>query len=1170
MSASARARSAAGRISIAFVAVASCAGCAPDLSAQAEREPSQGRDRTRAGRPLRSQNAAVRQLIGAASAAEAAPVGHGLTGAGVQVGVWDDGRARESHVELRGRVRARDLGGLSAHATHTTATLAGSGEGDAAARGIAGRAFVWAHDWLLDTIEIEAAAADLSVSCNAYAPALGWSRADACPDRPMWWGGAGAREDPALGRYGHEAANADVLVHRTDLPMVWPAGNERLDAGASSGHYHAGSCDELWSDAHLSERTLQFGTLGGAAVAKNVLTVGAARALPRAALRPERIVPMDLSSFGPTDDGRIKPDLLAGGDAVRSASAESDDAYAVLAGTSSATAATAGAIALLVELYRDTHGGADPRAAELKALLVHTARDAGVHPGPDYGAGYGLLDASAAAQLIAEDGELAEGERRLFVTVVQDGAPLAFTTAAAVPASTPLRVTLAWIDPPAQAHAVQGEPESMLVNDLDLVVTAETGGGRTRFHPWSLDARDPLAPASRVAGNHADNVEVVDVATDDAERRRFRIALASSSGLWRGRPQELALVSSVPLVSAAGSVLPPAAALPRYVVLESPRDEPPEPARVAIANRGGGALGFRASSHTPWLAVRPEAGQAPAELMLEVDLGSLDPAGAGEAFGRVHIESDDPSGPRELGVIWRAACEPQCERRRCGLDPRCGASCGRCAHGEVCRDGDCGPWNDACPHADLGSELGAALAGGDAREVDGSKAGSCGGDSANDASFAWTAPEAGRYAFTTRGSDRDTVLYVREGDCDGPELACNDDSGSVSSALALELAAGAQVTAVVDAFDERSAGAFLLNVERAACPSAQLGARVGPSLARASTAGGIDELSGSCGGDGSEDVALSWTAPAAGRYRFALFDPRFQVVLYLRRGGCDGPELGCSAAADVGPIEVELDAGEQVVVVVDGREGQSGDFTLDVLALDGSCAGACDGPAPGGACFCDAACVAAGDCCADACASCGQCRCQPGCAGVDCGDDGCGGSCGQCAAGAACEDGECVEDRCAGVECDACSACVDGRCAPLPDGAACEDGDPCTVLDRCSEGGCGGEERVCDDGFECTRDRCDGRSGACVFGPLPGCCERGACSDGGCGPGDPRCPADASDGGAELGDGGDEPAIGGDADDGCGCRVPGATAARVRPGGAALTWLLLFAALGQRLVRRRH
>jgi hypothetical protein len=1148
------ARAIAGCVSVLLVCCSACAPSPPPLRADEKDEAAAGTDRAH-----RSQNARLGALIGAAQAADSAPAGYGLSGAGVQAGVWDEGHARSSHVDLRGRVHARDLGGLGMHATHTTATLAGSGAGDAEARGIATAVHVWAHDWVLDMIEMEAAAAGLSVSSNAYGPTLGWSRADACPDRAMWWGGGHAREDPAFGRYGREAAGADALVHRTDLPVVWPAGNERLDAGARAGepHYHAGSCTALFDDVHLHELTLQFGLLGGAAVAKNVITVGAARAVARDALDAERIVPLDVSGFGPTDDGRIKPDLLAGGDAVRSASVVGDDAYAVLAGTSSATAATAGAIALLTELYRDTHGGVDPRAPEIKALLVQTAHDAGPEPGPDYGTGYGLLDASAAAALIARDGAAPSGARHLWVAV-SDGSTFTLTTADPVPADTALRVTLAWTDPPSQIAAGDDGAASALVNDLDLVVTREADGEETRLYAWSLDAAAPSAPATRAAPNRADNVEVVDVSEDEAGGASFRVEVEPARPLWRAGPQAFAIVSSVPLVAQEASAGQPALAVPRYAVVETPPDELPQPLHVAIENRGGGVLGFRASSLTPWLAVSPAQGEAPDEIVIEIDAVLLASDAVDEAFGRVRIESDDPAGARLLGVIWRAACEPACEDRSCGPDPRCGASCGRCAPGQACAGGGrCVDWAAGCPSADLGSELGAALVSGDSRDASGIETGSCGGATASDSSFTWTAPESGRYAFTTRGSEHDTVLYVQDASCGSAELACSDDSGAVTSALALELAAGAQVTAVVDAFDVRSAGTFRLNVERAVCPVADLGTRIGPGIARASTAGGIDELAGSCGGEGSEDVALAWTAPAAGRYRFALFDPRFQAVLYLRAGDCDGAELGCSAAADVGPVEVELERGETVVVVVDGREAQRGDFTLDVLALGASCAGACGGPAAGAMCSCDAACIAASDCCADACASCGHCRCQPSCTGRECGDDGCGGSCGDCGAGEACADGRCAEDGCGGVECEPCSVCADGRCRALPEDAACEDGDPCTVLDACRDGVCAGEPRACDDGFECTQDRCDARSGACEYSLDRGCCELDACADGGCLPADPRCPAgDIDDAGPPQVDAGSES----DAahGDGCGCRVVGAGSASRGPAASLLLLLLAF------------
>ncbi len=1119
----------------------------------------------RAGeRPLATRNAELGALIGAAAVREPAPAGYGLSGAGVQVGVWDEGVALPSHVDLRGRVVPRDLGGPGEHATHTTATLAGSGAGLAAARGMASAARVWAYDWLLDSSEMEDAAAGLSVASNAYGPTLGWSVAPACPEHPMWWGGQDAREDPAFGRYGADAAAVDALIARTDLLMVWPAGNERLDSGVSAGqpHFHAGSCSELFEDAHLQELTLQYRTLGGAAVAKNALTVGAAVDVAPDQLRPERIVALDMSSFGPTDDGRIKPELLAGGEAVRSASAENDHAYSTLSGSSSATAATAGAIALLTELYRSTHAGSDARAAEMRALLVQSAREAGA-PGPDYGRGYGLLDAQAAADLIAADGARGGPARALQVAALDDSGPQTFVTERVEP-GTPLRVTLAWTDPPARpSSGALDDAMPALVNDLDLVLIGPDG--TTARHPWSLDPARPGAPATRDGPNRRDNLEVVDVdAAQNPEGGSFSVRVEAHGALLRGRPQPFALASSVALAPPAQPVL----AAPRYVQVVAAAGDPPAPALARLGNRGGGTLRFTARSLSPWLAVSPQSGTAPATLMLEVDPAVLD-AGS-ELLGRVAIDSDDASGTRVLGVIARRQCAPDCSGRSCGPDPRCGQSCGGCSAEQYCSDGQCTPWAASCPQATLGSALGLALASGSGAQAGSLQAGSCGGAGVGVAA-SWTAPAAGRYAFTTRGSSFDSVLSLRDGGCSDVELACNDDSGALSSALGLQLAQGQQVTALIDGLSAGSDARFELDIERAPCPSVDLGSRLGQGVARGSTYGGLDLLAGSCGGSRSEDARFAWTAPAGGRYRFSLFDPRYQAVLYVRDGDCDGSELGCTAAADVGPLELALAGGQRVAVLVDGRDGRSGAFSLDIVDAQASCGAACNAPAAPGACACDPGCVAAGDCCVDACETCGACRCQRACGGMRCGDDGCGGTCGQCPAGQRCDAGACVADACAGISCDACSQCVDGRCTPLAEGAACEDGDPCTVLDACHGGQCQGEARDCDDGFACTRDRCDPGSGQCRHTRDPSCCEP-PCADAGagtCAPGADACIARLADAGV-LGDGGAaHPGDAGRASarprgGGCACRAAAGPAAHARA-----PWLLALCALALTWRRRR-
>lgn len=83
----------------------------------------------------------------------------------------------------------------------------------------------------------------------------------------------------------------------------------------------------------------------------------------------------------------------------------------------------------------------------------------------------------------------------------------------------------------------------------------------------------------------------------------------------------------------------------------------------------------------------------------------------------------------------------------------------------------------------------------------------------------------------------------------------------------------------------------------------------------------------------------------------------------------------------------------------------------------------------------------------------------------------------------------------------------------VKDGTFCNDGDPCTRLDSCSGGQCAGVKVDCNDGSDCTADRCHPRSGACLHDPKPGlvCLWNGA--EAGCAAGfkGPQC-AQCADG----------------------------------------------------------
>ncbi len=77
-------------------------------------------------------------------------------------------------------------------------------------------------------------------------------------------------------------------------------------------------------------------------------------------------------------------------------------------------------------------------------------------------------------------------------------------------------------------------------------------------------------------------------------------------------------------------------------------------------------------------------------------------------------------------------------------------------------------------------------------------AGSCGGANAEEHTVQFVVMATATYTFTTRGSDYNTVLYLRAS-CGGAELACNDDFATDGhSAITIALTQGQNVIAVVD------------------------------------------------------------------------------------------------------------------------------------------------------------------------------------------------------------------------------------------------------------------------------------------------------------------------------------------------------------------------------------
>ncbi|MDI6784085.1 MAG: S8 family serine peptidase, partial [bacterium] len=335
--------------------------------------------------------------------------GYDLTGSGVILGEWDEGSIRATHYDFAtSRVIQKDSPAeMSGHATHVAGTLVGNGATDTTTLGMSYTGTLWAYDWDNDFTEMRAAAATIVASNHSYGYVRGWLPEPVMFGTDWWWfGDTTATEDDQFGKYIAESAEVDDIVYDTNLIICRAAGNDRTDIGTSGVHYHGDewpSKIRTYYCIHSSDNWDNggFDTLEGVAVAKNVIVVGAVYYILTDPFSIDSIRMASFSSWGSPDDGRIKPDLCASGINLYSTYTTTDSDHLVKSGTSVATPVVTGTIGLLTQLYRQQHGElARPTAAEMKAILIHTAFEAGTTAGPDYRFGWGLLNGRGAADLL--------------------------------------------------------------------------------------------------------------------------------------------------------------------------------------------------------------------------------------------------------------------------------------------------------------------------------------------------------------------------------------------------------------------------------------------------------------------------------------------------------------------------------------------------------------------------------------------------------------------------------------------------------------------------------------------------------------------------------------------------------------------------------------------------
>ncbi|NTV03896.1 S8 family serine peptidase, partial [bacterium] len=470
-----------------------------------------------------------------------------------ELAVWDAGAVLTTHQEFGGRAVVRDgAPSVHYHATHVAGTMAAAGV-DPLAHGMSPAAWLDSYDWTDDESEMAAAAAQgLLVSNHSYSFVAGWYY-NSAQSAWYWYGDVAVSqtEDPGFGIYSSYSQEWDQVAH--DAPfylIVCAAGNDRANYGPGPGglHYYWDPGLDDWAQSTATREqdggTDGFDSIPYRGTCKNVLTVGAILDVPGGWTQPADVVMSSFSSWGPTDDGRIKPDLVANGVGLYSCGTAANNAYASYNGTSMATPNASGSLHLLAQLWSAVHGGQPARSATLKAVAIHTASEAGASPGPDYAYGWGLLDAEAAGLLIA--GDLAFPSRITEATLAQGDAD---TLVIWSNGDGPVTATLVWNDPAGPAQPWTLNPTQLaLVNDLDLRIVRASDGQTTQ--PWTLNPASPGAWAAR-GDNVRDNVEKVETAA--AQAGAYRI-IVRHKGTLSGGSQAYTLVAGSPEPPAVSNV----------------------------------------------------------------------------------------------------------------------------------------------------------------------------------------------------------------------------------------------------------------------------------------------------------------------------------------------------------------------------------------------------------------------------------------------------------------------------------------------------------------------------------------------------------------------------------------------------------------------------------------
>ena len=459
-------------------------------------------------------------------------LGLNLTANGsTKLGIWDGGKIRITHQEFVGRVTNMDSSSsFSAHSNNVAGLLMAGGI-TPSAKGLVYQSNLKAWNFTNDRAEMALAANGLLVSNHSYANSAAWIFSGGFQ---YWLGDTtlNATKDWKFGFYDSRTKEFDSISWANPNYLIVKAvGNDRGNS------MPAGTPHWIWNGSAYVLSTANRDTVGPYdcivtyGTAKNILTVGAVDILPNGFVSAP-VNTISFSSWGPTDDGRIKPDIVCGTNTTSTPTSTHDSAYSSQGGTSMAAPGATGSL-LLVQQHFYNLKNRYMKAATLKGLAIHTATNCKTTLGPNYESGWGLLNTAKAVQTISDSVKNMIKEYNLLNNDT-------FKFVISVNGIDTVKTTLCWTDPPAIVGApAYNDTTSKLINDLDIRIVRNSNS--QVYLPYILNPNNPSAAAT-TGNNFRDNVEQIYL--PNLPIGTYTIVVTHKNSLQNNAPQAFSLVGS--------------------------------------------------------------------------------------------------------------------------------------------------------------------------------------------------------------------------------------------------------------------------------------------------------------------------------------------------------------------------------------------------------------------------------------------------------------------------------------------------------------------------------------------------------------------------------------------------------------------------------------------------